>query len=188
MISKESSSLVDSSHHQTLTLWMTCCKDIHCWMWLFLLLVKNISLAIPLAKNDLFVHIHAVNWVPKIGIGSLLSSLHSTTHYGECNQLVCSSWENLVWLCYSPPHHNAVNVVTNIWQAVTQSVFGAKCYRLHRWKGLLLLFVIGTSDVCTLSPTFLVKYNFLYQRTAYNLPSEDWKPRWGLESQRAGES
>ena len=38
----------------------------------------------------------------KIGIGSWLSSLHSTTHYGECNQLVCSSWEKLVLPCYSP--------------------------------------------------------------------------------------
>ena len=31
-----------------------------------------------------------------------MSSLHSTTHYGECIQLVCSSWENIVWPCYSP--------------------------------------------------------------------------------------
>ena len=38
----------------------------------------------------------------KIWTGSWLSSLHSTTHYGECNQLVCSSWEKLVWPCYSP--------------------------------------------------------------------------------------
>ena len=58
-------------------------------------------------------------------------------------------------------HHKAVNCITNICQAVTQSVFGASWQRLQRWKGLLLLLNIDTSDVCVSYPLFVVKCDLL---------------------------